>query len=94
MDNRKLIDKALEAMNYAYAPYSKKVELRHLLQMELFIPVAILKIVLWSYNLCRKMYQKKVVKAIKIFKNSHCKFIRDFTPTLWYLPSGHGRIYG
>ena len=23
MDNRKLIDKALEAMNYAYAPYSK-----------------------------------------------------------------------
>ena len=23
MDNRKLIDKALEAMNYIYAPYSK-----------------------------------------------------------------------
>ncbi len=57
MDNRKLIDKALEAMNYAYAPYSKfKVE-RHLLQMELFIPVAILKIVLLELQFVQKDVQ-------------------------------------
>lgn len=57
MDNRKLIDKALEArITHMLHIVNLKLE-RHLLQMELFIPVAILKIVLLELQFVQKDVQ-------------------------------------
>lgn len=63
MDNRKLIDKALEAMNYAYAPYSKfKVGAALITDGVVYTGCNIENEFFWSYNLCRKMCNFKSCK--------------------------------
>ena len=52
-----MIDKALEAMNYAYAPYSKFKVGAALITDGVVIPVAILKIVLLELQFVQKDVQ-------------------------------------
>lgn len=97
MDNRKLIDKALEAMNYAYAPYSKFKVGAALITDGVVYTGCNIENSSFGATICaeRCAISKAVSEGHKNnSKNSHCKFIRRFHSTLWYLPSGYGRIYG